>query len=372
MIFTVSTTTLLKGLQTVQGAIGSNATLPILEDFLFTLSSEKLTITATDLETTMSCELDVMSPAEGSIAIPAKMLLEIVKALPEQPLTFKIGQDTNSIEIISQNGKYRLAGEAGSDFPAVNRSGEGNMLTMPAKTLLDAISKTLFAVSTDELRPAMTGVYLRLQSDGVTFVATDAHKLVRYLHTDIVAPQTGSFILPRKALGLISKAVSNPDTEVTLSYNNTNAFFDFDGVRLICRLIDARFPDFEAVIPKDNPNVLTINRSELLGAMRRLTIFANKTTFQVVFDIRENELMLSAQDFDGVNEAKEQLPCEYNGDEMQIAFNAKFLSELLGVLPTEEALIRLSTPSRAALVVPSENLEGSNLLMLLMPIMVSH
>ncbi|MBC8173938.1 MAG: DNA polymerase III subunit beta, partial [Chitinophagales bacterium] len=238
-------------------------------------------------------------------------------------------------------------------------------------TLQKAINKTLFAVSNDELRPQMTGVYFQLNPDGITFVATDAHKLVRYKRTDMQVETSTSFIVPKKALNLLKSILPGEETQVTINYNSSNAFFSYNNVHLICRLIDAKYPDYNAVIPTDNPNNLTMNRADILNTLRRVMIFSNKTTHQVILKINGNQLNVQAQDLDFSNEANEQLDCQYDGADMEIGFNARFLAEMLNAMDNEEIKIELSTPTRAGILLPTEPEEGEDLLMLVMPVMLS-
>lgn len=371
MKFIVSTTTLLKQLQLINGVISTNTVLPILEDFLFEIKGNELTISATDLETSMSTRLEIEAKEEGKIAIPARILVDTLKTLAEQPLTFTIDEENFGVEVTTDRGKYKLTGENGDDFPRIPSAENVSELTMPSSLLQRAVNKTLFAVSNDELRPAMTGVYFQLASDGITFVATDAHKLVRFHRSDTVASEAANFIVPRKALGLLKSALPSEDTQVSISYNNSNAFFKFGEVDLICRLIDARYPDYNAVIPKDNPNQLSLNRAEFLNTLKRVMIFSNKTTHQVLLKLAGSDLQVSAQDLDFSNEASERLDCDYAGEDMEIGFNARFLLEMLNVLDNEEVKIELSSPTRAGILLPTQAEENEQLLMLVMPVMLN-
>ncbi len=372
MKFSVSSTELLKQLQLASGAIGSNPVLPILEDFLFKIENKKLTITATDLETTISTTLEVLADDDFSVAVPAKILLETLKALPQQPLTFTVNDTNHGIEITSSYGKYRLAGENGADYPEVPAADNVDTVKINSQYLLEAINKTVFATSGDELRPAMTGVYFQLDLNKLTCVATDAHKLVKITTHELAGDASTTFIVPKKALNLLKNALPANDA-VTVSFNKANAFFHFGDVHLVCRLIDARYPDYNAVIPVDNPNLLSVNRSDLQNSLKRIAIYANKTTNQVVLDISDKSLTISAQDLDFSNEATEQMACVYEGNPMRIAFNAKFLVEMLSVLESEEVKIELSTPSRAGILTPvEEDTVKREILMLVMPVMVNN
>jgi DNA polymerase-3 subunit beta len=371
MKFIVSTTSLLKSLQTISGVINSSSVLPILEDFLFEIKGGKLNVFATDLETSMSTELKVEAKDEGRIAIPARILLDTLKTLPEQPLTFKVDPKTFGIEITSETGRYKLSGESPDDFPKIPQPEAVTEINIPASALGRAIAQTLFAVSNDDLRPAMTGVLFQVAPDGMTFVSTDAHKLVRLKRSDVKASMAAQFIVPKKALGLLKGTLPANESGVNVSYNKSNAFFTFENTKLICRLIDANYPDYNAVIPQNNPNKLTINRLEFQNALRRISIYSNKTTYQVVLSIAGSELKISAQDLDFSNEANERLTCSYEGNDMEIAFNARFLVEMLGVLSSNDIEIELSTPTRAGVLRPVEKDENEDLLMLVMPVMIN-
>lgn len=371
MKFSVSSSELLKQLQIAGGAIGSNPVLPILEDFLFSISNNKLTITASDLETSILTEMEVASDTDGKVAVPGKILLETLKALPHQPVTFSVNPENYGIEITSAYGKYRLAGENGEDFPQMPEEDGVDNVSLPAAGLLDGISKTIFATSNDELRPAMTGVFFQVDFSKLTMVATDAHKLVKFTFTEVASEVSTTFIVPKKALNLLKTAFSGQD-QVTLSFNKSNAFFTVGNTRLICRLIDARYPDYNAVIPVGNPNLLTVLRNDFQNSLKRIAIYANKTTNQVILNINEGSLTISAQDLDFSNEATEQMTCSYDGDPLTIGFNAKFLVEMLGVLESDEVKMELAGPSRAGILLPTEEKPGEQILMLVMPVMLSN
>ncbi len=372
MRFIVSTSTLLKHLQTVNGASSSSTVLPILENFLFEIKEGSLTISATDLQTSMTTSLAIESKEEGKVAIPSRILLDTLKTLPDQPITFHIDDRTFAIEISAGDGKYKLSGENGEDFPKIPVVDNASSVNLPAAVLGEAITKTIFAVSNDELRPAMTGVYCQLSPQNITFVATDAHKLVRYRRNDGKADKATSFILPKKALTLLKAALPNTDVNVCIDYNATSAFFKFDNINLICRLIDERYPDYEAVIPANNPNKLVIDRALFLNSLRRVVIFANKTTHQVRLKISGSELNISSEDLDFANEAHERLSCQYDGEDLEIGFNARFLIEMLNNLSGEEITLELSTPNRAGLLIPQTNDENEDVLMLVMPVMLNN
>ncbi|HTE01200.1 MAG TPA: DNA polymerase III subunit beta [Mucilaginibacter sp.] len=371
MRFIVSTSTLLKQLQSVSGALSNSTVLPILENFLFEIKDGNLTISATDLQTSMTTSLTVEAKENGRIAIPSRILLDTLKSLPEQPIAFNIDDNTFAIEINAGDGKYKLSGENGEDFPKIPVVENASSVNLPASVLAEAINKTIFAVSNDELRPAMTGVYCQLSTSHLTFVATDAHKLVRYRRKDAKAASTASFILPKKALNLLKSALPSDDVNVSVEYNSTSAFFKFSNINLVCRLIDERYPDYEAVIPQNNPNKLTIDRQAFLGSLNRVAIYANKTTHQVRLKINGSELNISSEDIDFANEAHERLSCQYDGEDMEIGFNARFLIEMLKNLSSEEVMLEMSTPNRAGLLLPQNGDENEDVLMLVMPVMLN-
>ncbi|HJP61961.1 MAG TPA: DNA polymerase III subunit beta [Mucilaginibacter sp.] len=371
MRFIVSTSTLLKQLQAVSGALSNSTVLPILENFLFEIKDGNLTISATDLQTSMTTSLTVEAKENGRIAIPSRILLDTLKSLPEQPIAFNIDDSTFAIEINAGDGKYKLSGENGEDFPKIPVVENASSVNLPASVLAEAINKTIFAVSNDELRPAMTGVYCQLSSQSITFVATDAHKLVRYRRKDAKAASTASFILPKKALNLLKSALPSEDINVSVEYNSTSAFFKFSNINLVCRLIDERYPDYEAVIPQNNPNKLIIDRQSFLSSLNRVAIYANKTTHQVRLKINGSELNISSEDIDFANEAHERLTCQYDGEDIEIGFNARFLIEMLKNLGSEEVVLEMSTPNRAGLLLPVAGDENEDVLMLVMPVMLN-
>jgi len=371
MRFIVTSTVLLKNLQQISGVISANTVLSVLEDFLFELKGNTLTLTATDLETMMRVQTDVNdAQGNGRICIPSKILLDYLKNLPEQPITFSINEQDLSIEMSSDVGKYRIGGEKADDFPKEPAPGDTSNFTMSSISLIESINKTLFAVSTDTLRPAMTGVYFELAPDSITFVSTDAHRLVQFKRKDVLCPAQDGFVVPKKPLQQLRATLPADETQLQLSYNSSHMFVNSGRLSLSCRLIDARFPDYKAVIPTDNPYKLTINRNDFVSALRRVSIFANKTTNQVVLDINGNSVNLSAQDIDFSYEGKETLSCQYTGEDMKIAFNAKLMVELVGNIDGNEVNLELSTPTRAGIFRPVEKVENEEVLMLLMPLMV--
>ncbi len=372
MRFIVSTSVLLKQLQAISGASSSSTVLPILENFLFEIKDNMLTISATDLQTSMVTSLPIEAKEEGRVAMPSKILIDTLKTLPDQPVAFSVDTKTLAIEISAGDGKYKLSGENADDFPKIPVVDNVSTVNLAASILSEAINKTIFAVSNDELRPAMSGVLVQLNEQNITFVSTDAHRLVRYRRTDVGAEKSTSIILPKKALTLLKSSLPSDETTVSIEYNNTNAFFQFGSINLICRLVDERYPDYEAVIPQVNPNKLTVDRSLFLNILRRVVIFANKTTHQVRLKINGSELHISAEDLDFSNEAHERLSCQFEGDDMEIGFNAKFLVEMLNNLNCEEVVLEMSSPNRAGLLVPAVKADNEDILMLVMPVMLNN
>ena len=372
MKFIVNSTALLKHLQMLSGVLNNSNTLPILENFLFELDKKELTISASDLETAMTTHMAIEGKEEGMIAVPAKLLLDILKGLPDQPLTFNMDKKSYAVEISSDFGKYKLNGANGEEFPRTPVMESPKSLVINSTILGRAINNTYFAAGNDDMRPVMSGVYFEVHENSIRFVATDAHKLVRYTRTDVNASDAASFIVPRKPLNLLRSALSGLDTDVSVKYTENNALFDFDNVRLMCRLIEGKYPNYEAVIPQENPNKLTIDRVDLLNSIKRISIFANKTTHQARLKLGGSELNLSAEDLDFANEAQERLTCTYQGEDMEIGFNSRFLADMLGNLNSESIQIEMSAPNRAGIITPvTKESESEDILMLVMPVMLN-
>lgn len=370
MKFIASSSQLLKQLQHIAGVINANTVLPILEDFLFEVEKNKLTVVATDLETVMRIQMDIEAKDSGKVCIPAKILMDSLKNIADQPLTFNIDKNF-AIEITSDNGKYKVMGENPDNFPKEPAADDTTSFTMTSSALVTAINKTLFAVSNDDLRPAMTGVYFELDKEYVQFVATDAHRLVRYKRTDASSPRQDSFIVPRKPLNLLKSALPDNEDELTINYNNNHLFVKHGTTQMSCRLIDARFPDYKVVIPTDNPYKLVVGRTDFQSALRRVSVFSNKSTNQVALNISGSELQLAAQDVDFSFEGNERMKCQYDGEDLTIAFNARFLIEMLNAADTSEVRMELATPTKAGILRPTEQEEDEDLLMLVMPLMLN-
>lgn len=371
MKFIVSSTYLLKQLQILGGVINSKNTLPILDNFLLELNGKELIVSASDLETTISAKLEVDSESEGKIAVSARLLLDTLKTFPEQPLTFT-AESNNTIEISSNHGKYALAYVSGAEFPKSVSIDEPNRITIPGHVLATAISKTIFASGNDDLRPVMSGVYFQFTEEGLTFVATDAHKLVKYSREDMSASEPAELIMAKKPLNILKNILLESEGDVEIESNVSNAKFTFENTTLVCRLIDGKYPNYEAVIPKENPNKLVIDKNQFLSSVRRVSIFSNKTTHQVRLKIAGAELNISAEDVDYSNKAEERLTCSYQGDDMQIGFNSRFLIEMLTNLTAKEVQLEMSLPNRAGILTPVDGVdEGERITMLVMPVMLN-
>ena len=369
MKFIVSSSYLLKELQMLGGLISNNNTQAILNNFLFDLNGDTLKVSASDLETTVTTSIAVNSDDSGSIAVPARLLLDILKTFVEQPLTFTVGEN-NLAEISSNQGKYSLAYVSSLEFPEAVQLSEPSTTTISSKILASAISKTIFAAGNDDLRPVMNGVFFDFTTENLTFVATDAHKLVMYKRNDIGASESVGFIVPKKPLSLLRNFLLESKSNVLIEYNDKNAKFTFDKTELICRLIEGKYPNYGNVIPRENPNKLVINRNQFLNSLRRAGIFSNKTTFQVRLKLAGASLQIYAEDMDYSNKADEQLSCDYQGDDMEIGFNSKFLVEMLANLESDEISLGMSLPERAGLLAPKDGLDvGEEIAMVVMPVM---
>ncbi len=373
MKFIVSSSLLLKNLQAILGVINSSNTLPILDDFLFELKEDELTITSSDLESTMSVTLKPDKSVEpGSIAIPAKILVDTLKTFADIPVSFTINEENQSVEISAGEGKYKLSGHKSDEYPRTPAIENATSIELTSSILAQAINKTLFATGNDELRVVLSGVFCELSPEDISFVATDAHKLVWYKRRDARSADSANFILPKKPLNLLKNILSAQEFPVKIEYSRTNAFFSFQNIHLICRLIDGKYPNYEAVIPTENPNKLIIDRNSLLTTIRRVSIFANQSTHQVRFKITGKELVLSAEDLDFSKESKDRLTCDYEGEDLEIGFNSKFLMEMLNNIDTDEVQLEMSAPNRAGILTPVNNEnKDEDILMLVMPVMLN-
>lgn len=375
MKFVISSTELLGHLQAISRVISNKNTLPILDNFLFQLSDNELKITASDLETTLITTISLENVTdEGSIAIPARILTDTLKEFPDQPLTFDINSETFGVVITTENGKYNIVGQNGEDFPQlpVIKDDQKTSIQLGAEVLLTGISKTLFATADDELRPVMNGIFIELYPDNMTFVASDAHKLVRYRRMDVKADNESSFILPKKPAGLLKAILPKEQNEVMLEFDDKNAFFTLSNYKLVSRLVEGNYPSYNTVIPTNNPNKLTIDRLELYNALKRVALFSNQASNLVKLDLKGNQLNVSAQDIDFSISANERLNCQYEGDDMEIGFKSSFLIEILSNIASSDVLVELSDPSRAGILFPAEKEnDDEDVLMLLMPMMIN-
>ncbi len=373
MKFVVSSTELLSRLQAVSKVISSKNTLPILDNFLFQLSPEKLVITASDLETTMITELSLENiEGEGSIAVPAKLLTDTLKEFPEQPLTFEMENEEGMVQIFSETGKFTIPGMNGEDFPQVpSLQDSATNINLESECLLKGINKTLFATADDELRPVMNGIFVQLASDSITFVASDAHKLVRYRRVDVKPGTEASFILPKKPASLIKNTIDKVSDNVGLRFDERNAFIEVPDFKIICRLIEGEYPKYENVIPSDSPNKMIIDRVSFYNTLKRVSVFSNQASNLVKLKLSNNQILISAQDIDFSISAYEKQHCQYEGDEMEIGFKSTFLIEILANLPGADVVLEMADPSRAGIMVPFEKEnQDEDMLMLLMPMMV--
>ena len=373
MRFDVSSTALLSHLQSIGKVIASKNTLPILDNFLFQLDENTLTVTASDAETRLVTSLEVMN-AEGSglFCVSAKMLLDPLKELPEQPLTFDVNDANLEVFIHFQNGKYNFIGQKGDTYPQQKPLSEQAVeVVMDAQLLLNGISRSLFATADDELRPVMNGVYFDFHTDDLTFVASDGHKLVRLRNLSVQSEERASFILPKKPATLLKNLLAKEEGLIRLQFDDNNAYVRCANCEMVCRLIEGRYPNYNSVIPKENPFQVTIDRMFLLNALKRVSVFSNQSSSLIKLHLEDNLLTVSAQDIDFSTSAEERIPCEYNGDELSIGFKATYLIDILGNISSTDVILQLADPSRAGLILPLENQENEDLLMLLMPMMLN-
>lgn len=374
MRFVVSSSELLSHLQAISRVISSKNSLPILDNFLFDLKGNKLTLTASDLEVTMVTSVELESTeGEGIIAMPSKILLEALKKFPEQPLNFEINMDTYAVDIVTEKGKFSVVGQNGEDFPPIPAldANDAQSFQVTAELLQTGIVKTIFATANDDLRPVMNGILLEMAQDSLTFVASDSHKLVRYRRLDAKVGFESSFILPQKPAGLLKNVLVRQEGDVAVQFDKKNAHFTLPNYKLVCRLVEGNYPAYSAVIPQDNPNKVTIDRVELYNTLGRVSLFSNQASNLVKLQLTGNEMVVSAQDIDFSISAYEKLGCNYEGDEMEIGFKSSFLAEIIDNLSSNDVVIELSNPARAGLFFPLENKENEDELMLLMPMMIN-
>jgi DNA polymerase III subunit beta len=375
MKFVVSSSELLGHLQAISRVISSKNTLPILDNFLFNLSGNDLEITASDLESTLITKMKLENTdGDGTIALPARILLDTLKEFSVQPLTFDINMETMAVVISSENGKFNVVGQNGIDFPALPaiKKDKKFSFAINADVLLAGIAKTLFATADDELRPVMGGIFVEASTDKITFVASDAHKLVRYQRMDAHADDNSSFILPKKPASLLKNILPKEEGQVTVDFDDKNAFFTLSNYKVVCRLVEGNYPNYNSVIPKNNPRKITIDRVEFFNTLKRVSVFSNQASNLVKLQLKGNQVMVSAQDIDFSISAYERIKCQYEGEEIEIGFKSVFLLEILSNIGSQDVMIELADPTRAGLFLPviSDN-ESEDLLMLLMPMMIN-
>ena len=375
MKFVVSSTELLGHLQAISRVISSKNTLPILDCFLFNLSDNELEITASDLESTLITRIKLENTeGDGLIAIPAKILLDSLREFSAQPLTFDIDNQTMAVEIFSENGKFSVVGQNGTDFPTLPSIKEESRTTfnIDAEVMLAGINKTLFATADDELRPVMGGIFIEVSTDKVTFVASDAHKLVKYERSDAYGDEISSFILPKKPASLLRNILPRESGNFPVEFDDKNAYFNLNDYKVVCRLVEGNYPNYNSVIPKNNPRKIIVDRAELFNTLKRVSVFSNAASNLVKLQFTGNMVTVSAQDIDFSHSAYERIKCQYDGDKMEIGFKSLFLLEILGNIDSQDVSLELAEPSRAALFLPTENdNQSEDLLMLLMPMMIN-
>ena len=373
MKFVVSSTSLSSHLQVISRVIASKSTIPVLDCFLFELQDNSLKITAADSETRMMTSVEVNEvEGEGIFAIPSKNLLESLKELPDQPITFDIDDTTLEMFIYYENGKYNFIGQNGDEYPQPKPlKDEATKIDISAENLLSGITRTLFATAEDELHPVMNGILFDITEDEMTFVASDSHKLVRFKNLSAKGNMNASFILPKKPANLLKTVLPRETGLVTIAFDDNNAYITMEHIEIICRLIEGRYPNYNSVIPKDNPFVITADRVLLLNALKRVVVYSNPSNTLIKLQISSNSIFISAQDLDFSTSAEETLACVYEGEEISIGFKGSFLIEILSNIPSSEVVLQLADPSRAGLMLPAENEADEELLMLLMPIMLN-
>lgn len=372
MKLVVSSSELLDNLVLAGGVIVNKPVIPILENFLFQIKGNELTISGTDLETFITTRMEVTADGDAEIAVPSRMLTEILRSLPEQPVTFNINAELSSMEITTGNGKFKITGQPADDFPKAPPLDEGQSFSMKAGELTRAIAKTVFATGNDELRLNLTGLYFELTEDSLCVVATDANRLVKFINNNVKPGIEHNFILPKKPANILKSALSNGDLELNVSIDKTNVRFEAGDITVISRLIEENYPNYKAVIPTENPNELDIDRSDFYDSVKRIAIVSNKSTHQIRLKIAGSEMQVSAEDSDLSNEGSERINCAFQGEDMEIGFNSRYLLDMLGALNTGRVKMRLSTPNRAGILLPAENEEGEDILMLVMPMMLNN
>ena len=373
MKFNVSSSKLFSQLQAVSRVINSKNALAIYDDVLFELAGGELILTASDGETSIRTSIEVEGvEGSGKVASAAKLLLETLREFSEQPLTFSIDEQNFAVNMVSQNGTYSFVGVDGNTYPELPKAeAEAKSLSIPAQVLQSAIEKTVFCTADDELRPVMNGIFFDMAAGHLTMVATDAHRLVRYINTGVAVDAEASFILPKKPATLLKNVLAKEEEDVRVSFGAKNARFEFGKTLIVCRQIEGRFPNYNAVIPQGNTNIVTVDRQTLINACKRVAVFANNGTALLRLALSENQIKISAQDIDFSTSAEETIGCSYDGTPMAIGFKAPFLIDLLSSIASTDVQLKLAEPSRAGLILPAENEENEEIVMLLMPMLLN-
>jgi DNA polymerase-3 subunit beta len=375
MKFIVSSTDLLQGLLSVSRVIASKPSFPILDNFLFVLEGNSLTVTASDSETTLKTIINIDEVAEGGeIAVPAKLLTDTLKELPTQPIEFSTEPERNIVNIAWASGNAQIPYLSTEDYPELPQLDAPINLAFKAAVLADGINNTIYATADEELRPVMNGIFFDITPENTTLVASNAHKLVCYTRTDIKGNGSAGFILPKKPANILKNNLAKLGEEIVeISFDKKNAYFKFDSSLMVCRLVDGTYPAYRTVIPKNNTNVLSVARTEILNASKRVAVCSNQATSQIIFKLSQNRLDISAQDVDFSMSARETLSCEYDGAPMEIGFKSTFLIEILGNLPYDQICIKLADPNRAALIQPAIQSEPEEeICALLMPMRINN
>jgi DNA polymerase-3 subunit beta len=373
MKFIVSSTALFSHLQAISRVINSKNSLPILDCFLMEVSEGNLLMTASDSETTLVTRIEVSEcQTNGSFAIVSKTILDALKEIPEQPLTFDVDDDSLMVTVRYQNGQYKLMGQSADAFPKTADMSDNTVhVTIPAEMVMNGVNRAIFATADDELRPVMNGIYLDINTDEVVFVASDGHKLVRSKALKVQGNEKSAFILGKKPAGLLRNLLSKEQGDVQIDFDERNAIFTMENYRMTCRLIEGRYPNYNSVIPQDNPHRATVDRQLLISALRRVSVFSSQASSLIKLQLDADTIHISAQDVDFSTSAEESLSCQYSGKAMSIGFKSTFLIDILNNLSSQDVVLELADPSRAGVIVPAEQTEDEDVLMLIMPMMLN-
>ena len=373
MKFIVSSTALFSHLQAISRVINSKNSLPVLDCFLIRLNDGTLSMTASDNDTTLSTSIETTEyTGEGAFAVSSKTLLDALKEIPEQPLSFEVNETNLEITVHYLNGKYSLMGQSADEYPQTpEMTADTTQVTIDAPVLLNGVNRCIFATADDELRPVMNGVYFDITATDITLVATDGQKLVRCKSYAAHGEDKAAFILPKKPATLLKNLLPKEEGEVRIDFNERNASFTLQNYRMVCRLIEGRYPNYNSVIPQHNPHCATIDRLAFISALRRVAVFSSQAVSLIKLNLEENSLRISAQDIDFSTSAEETVTCQYSGTPMSIGFKSSFLIDILNNISSTYIVIELADPSRAGVIIPEEQEENEDLLMLLMPMMLN-